>query len=610
VGLGVALWQAQQARQEAAKANAIKDFLVGLFENGDVEQPDALRKRQQTVEQLLVTSARALGSQLKDQPAVRVELQGVVGGLLHSLAITDAAIDLRRQRVAQLEAMGASVAERAQALRDLADSQDVRGDTAAARASLARGLALCQQAAMQPWDVCYGLQVATGALQVRARDLPGAQGLIEPALQLLKIRAPRSAAYAEALVAMGDLLSLKNDNQASFELYEQAMQVRSRLWGAQSVRLAQERYLLASSLGQVGRVKQAQQEFDAALAAMSAALGKEHLNSALIELQLGRLRSFIGQQTGGREQVLHASGIIQAQAASVDPRTLFLVQQALAEIALFDGRLAEAGPHLREALRMQASLGDSLPQDGHLELAMAWYLDDAGQFEASRALLLRTRQQLRRTLGEQHPYVLAINEAVGTSYLAQEDWAQAAAWLKAKGRVPGEGDGSLAAAAAPAPSSSSSSAQTNTPAATPDEPASTAAWAAWLMATGRFKEAEPLVKASYEATMRTPREDQFRLSIFNAHDQMGRLQMGLGQPALARPYFERAIQAMASGYAFNPYLAATRARYGLCLLALGDAAGAAAQAQLSAKAFKEGEAQVAGHFKAPLQALKAKLSGA
>ena len=146
VGLGVALWQAKEARQEAAKANAIKDFLVGLFENGDVEQPDALRKRQQTVEQLLVNSAHALGTQLKDQPQVRVELQGVVGGLLHNLAITDEAIALRKQRVAQLEALGAPVAEQAQALRELADSQDARGEIADAKASLEKGLALCRQA--------------------------------------------------------------------------------------------------------------------------------------------------------------------------------------------------------------------------------------------------------------------------------------------------------------------------------------------------------------------------------------------------------------------------------------------------------------------------------
>jgi hypothetical protein len=88
---------------------------------------------------------------------------------------------------------------------------------------------------------------------------------------------------------------------------------------------------------------------------------------------------------------------------------------------------------------------------------------------------------------------------------------------------------------------------------------------------------------------------------------MARLRMGLGQPQQARPYFEQAIQTLADGYAASPYLAATRARYGLCLLALGDAAGAARQAALSAKAFKDAP-HAAAQFQAPLRALQTRLA--
>ena len=580
VGLGVALWQAEQARQEAAKANAIKDFLVGLFENGDVEQPDALRKRQQTVEQLLVNSAHALGTQLKDQPRVRVELQGVVGGLLHNLAITDEAIALRKQRVAQLEAMGAPVAERAQALRELADSQDARGDTAGAKISLDTGLALCRTAQMQPVDVCFGLQVARGHLGVVTRDIPLAEDLIVPALQQLRLRAAKSVQLAEALVAMGDLLSIKSDHRNSFALYEESMAARAKLWGANSVRLAQERYLLAMSLAQVDRFDQALQEFDQAHKTMVAALGPNHLNSAVIELQLGRLRSSIGLRVDGRDLVRHASEVIFGQQGTVDPRTLFQAHRALGEVALFDGRLKEAGPHLKEALRIQDELKDALPIDGRVEEAVAWYLEDIGQSAEARKVLMQARARLLPELGKGHPYVRAIDEAMGSTYLAERNWVQATSWLQPP----------LASDASLQPDSTYSS-----------------GWAALLMETQRFEEAAPLISHHYQQTVvKTSRADQFRLVIYGSNEQMARLKMGQGKPAEARPYFERAIAALANGYAANPYLAATRARYGVCLLSLGDVAGARRQAHLAANALADAQ-PVAMYFRAPLTELSAKL---
>ena len=74
-GLAAALWQRERAVQEAAKANAIKDYLIGLFEANDIEQRDGLKKRQQSVQQLLEGSVDGLGHGLQAQPEVRDELQ-------------------------------------------------------------------------------------------------------------------------------------------------------------------------------------------------------------------------------------------------------------------------------------------------------------------------------------------------------------------------------------------------------------------------------------------------------------------------------------------------------------------------------------------------------
>ncbi len=575
VGLGVALWQAKEARQEAAKANAIKDFLVGLFENGDVEQPDALRKRQQTVEQLLVNSANALGTQLKDQPEVRVELQGVVGGLLHNLAITDAAIALRKQRVVQLESMGAPRAELVQALRELADSLDARGDTKGARQSLDKGLAICRQANMQPAGACYGLQVARGQMYVLAREVDEAQKLIEPALVALRRESPHSPQMAEALVAMGDVLSQRNEVDSSFGLYEEAMGIREKMWGSTSVRLARERYTLGMSLWQVLRLAQADKELEAAWKVMSASVGVDHINAALIELQLGRLRVFVRSPAEGRPLITHASSIILAETDTADPRWVFDAYNIRGTEALLDGRLTEASASLEAAAALRDKLGESLADDGGVDLIQAWYLDDSGQHEKARQRLRDARARLLPRFGKDHVYIQRLDDTILSSYLLEGQTEKALALLQQRGaKAFSEWGGDVGT----------------------------------YIALGRYKDAAQAIEPQWAAMQRKPRNEQYLLTIYQMNDQMGRIKLGLHACKEAQPYFSTAIRLLQHGYAYNPYLAMTRARYGLSLICTGDMQGAKTQLDLAERAFRM-QPSLSEHFKRPLYELRTRLSG-
>ena len=49
IGLGVAVWQGQKARDEAVRATAIKNFLVTLLRGNDLDQADRQDKRQVTL---------------------------------------------------------------------------------------------------------------------------------------------------------------------------------------------------------------------------------------------------------------------------------------------------------------------------------------------------------------------------------------------------------------------------------------------------------------------------------------------------------------------------------------------------------------------------------
>jgi serine/threonine-protein kinase len=570
VGLGLALWQAREARQEAAKANAIKDFLVGLFENGDVEQADALRKRQQTVEQLLVNSANALGTQLKDQPQVRVELQGVVGGLLHNLAIEDEAINLRKQRVAQLESMGADITERTQAWRELADSQDAKGDTVGARQNLDKGLAVCKAAGMRPAAICYGLQVARGQMFVLARQVEKAESLIDPALAALKHEAPNSSQTAEALVAMGDVFSQRNDANRSYALYQEAMNIREKMWGRTSVKLARERFTLGMSLWQVARLEQADRELDAAWKVMSSAVGADHINAALIELQLGRLRVFVRAPSEGRPLIEHASAVILTEKNQADPRWVFEAHFVKGTEALLDGRIKDAAVSLAIAAKLRDQLGESLADDGGLDLILAWYLDDSGQHARAQQQLNESRARLLPRFGKDHPYIHRLDDTLISSYLLEGRVDKASALLRQRGdKSFAEGGGDVAT----------------------------------YIAMGRFADAASAIAPTWAAMRHKARNEQYLLAIYQTYDQMGRIKLGLHDYKGAQPFFTNAIRLLQHGYAYNPYLAMTRARYGLTLAHTGELSAANEQLNLADRAFRM-QPNLSEHFKLPLYELR------
>jgi serine/threonine protein kinase len=582
-GLGLALWQAQQARQEAAKANAIKDFLIGLFENGDVEQPDAQRKRQQTVAQLLATSAQALGSQLKGQPVVRAELQGVVGRLLHNLALTDAAIGLRQERVAQLAALGAPVGEQAQAWRDLADSQDARGDTAGAQRSLERGLALCAGAGMRPVAVCQGLRVARGYQLGIAGRFDEASLFIDPALALLRSQAPQTEQLAEALVAKADVLSGQNHFEASYRLYQESMALRARLWGVHSVRLAKERYQLAMGLAGQRRLSQAAEQMAQAWQAMVAALGSEHVNALVIELQWGRLEVLRTNGPQAREHVRHAAAGLSRLEANTDPRTRYEAEVGLGELVLYDGQLEAAEPHLRKALALATALRGRIPDNGAPEANLAWYLQDTGQYEEARRVLNAARDRLVASRGEFDPLTAYLDERLAGVALAEgrldEAWRRYGALSTGQDwREDQYGSNKH----------SVSSGQ-----------------AAVLMARGDFDAAAPVIEAQYQAMRQTPRTEQYRVTVYTVTELMARLRAGQGRCAEALPLFQQAIALMAVGDARNPYLAASRARYGACLLNLGRQGQAGEQLQLAEMALRA-HPGLSAHLREPSQRLRAR----
>ena len=81
-GAGAALWQASEARREAARAQAVQEFVVDLFRWTPLEQPDPMRARQTTAQRQLLDIGAARVSLALQPTRGRGNTAGDIGGLV------------------------------------------------------------------------------------------------------------------------------------------------------------------------------------------------------------------------------------------------------------------------------------------------------------------------------------------------------------------------------------------------------------------------------------------------------------------------------------------------------------------------------------------------
>jgi serine/threonine-protein kinase len=108
-GLGVALWQAQvakehaeTARKEARTAQAVKEFMQGIFLANTAQQGDPIKARQTTARELLDIGAARMDEALADAPEAKREMLQIFTELYSQLLMNDRAIDFAERQVALL----------------------------------------------------------------------------------------------------------------------------------------------------------------------------------------------------------------------------------------------------------------------------------------------------------------------------------------------------------------------------------------------------------------------------------------------------------------------------------------------------------------------------
>jgi serine/threonine-protein kinase len=189
----VSIRQAQLARQqtqlaqvEARTAQAVQDFLEGIFKASSGDQVDPIAARQRTARQLLDEGAARVDLALRDVPMARLRVLGTLADVYRQMGLLDAAAKLLEARSEGFAALGErQAAAQVIALSQWAEILVQAGSRAKAREVLKRAEWVSRTLPDSAEASKASYQVALAALHADAGD---AQGLPAAEAQLAALR--------------------------------------------------------------------------------------------------------------------------------------------------------------------------------------------------------------------------------------------------------------------------------------------------------------------------------------------------------------------------------------------------------------------------------------
>lgn len=452
--LAIVAWQARQALQESARAQAMQDFVVGLFETaGDVPSDASV-----DVRQLIENGERRIESELAHQPEARAELLGVVARLRTGLGDYNEALEVLLRQAALIESLDDAPASlRLRSATDLGRVLRLKGDISGCEArmqplaGLARDherrlplpvsafytqLGRCHAAARRLSDARALYVRSLGLRRDQLGDNPGmvenlsdlaalhaaagdtARALDGTRSALTLLRGSEGARHPLAIDLLRNLCSLQReagDLPAAERDCRQALALALELRGASHHATIDARRQLAALHVDLGRFTEAEAEFRDTLDWMTARLGERHSDVARSRNSL----AIVAWERGDVDTAL------REMSAAVDiwregggpPLAAGLFNQAMLLHGL--GRHADALPLLRESLALRREafgprhglVGDTLRLVGEVEAAL-------GHADA-RETLRQAQSLTRSAYGARHSHTrraeisLARHEALG-----------------------------------------------------------------------------------------------------------------------------------------------------------------------------------------------------
>jgi serine/threonine-protein kinase len=420
-------WQARQAVRESSRAQALQDFVIGLFEragSGDAAAPVDVRG-------LLDAGLRRGERELAHQPVARAELTGVVARLRLGMGDYGPALALLQQQASLVATLGddAPPSLRLESATERGRAQLALGDADACIEAVSPLGALAQREQRQ-----LPVQVADYWSQLgRCRRADGqadvARALFQRALALRRDVIGDDAGTVQSLADLAALRADAGQFAQALEGYRAALrQLRANVGGRHplAVGLLRDMCLAQRSLGDtVG----AERDCGSALALSRELHGDSHPATVAARRALASMQVEIGRYREA-EQALRATRAWTAAHSGAGHPDVADDEDGLARIAWERGLPEDALAHLDAAQARLRGQGESAATAELLE-HKAIVLHGTGRDAEARPLLVAARRIRVATSGEAHPRVGGIDTLLGEVDAALGDDARALAELQA-----------------------------------------------------------------------------------------------------------------------------------------------------------------------------------
>jgi len=228
--IGVA-WQARRAQREAARATAVKDFLVHVFRGSDPRIASDKPRGQITAKELLDAGSKRIESQFAADPELQIELLGTVAMIYRELGDLDRYESLQTRELALARAQSGDLHPAvADILLNRAEDAVQREDFSAAMKLLVQADELIRRggrdrsAVRARWWLLRGQALADDAAAEAERD-----AALEKSVNLYAAVAPHDPLYVSALTDFGNTFQSRIDLAAAAQYYRRALDVARSL---------------------------------------------------------------------------------------------------------------------------------------------------------------------------------------------------------------------------------------------------------------------------------------------------------------------------------------------------------------------------------------------
>lgn len=370
VTTALALHQASMARREAARTQALYQFVLGLFNPDNKPIPDT-HFRDMPAHELVAKGAERVVTSLPDQPQARFELMHDLAALTTSLGMADAAAKLHDARLAQSAAlMGKRSPEYADALLDHTSDLEGLGRYPDAYRDAREALDIYEARGEADPDrlARAHYQVAAFGMHAHASGDPQDLAHLQKAADLWRDRYDRKSEFGSVMERLTQFYLLENRTEDAYRSARDGMEHNRRQFGELDWKTAAAEEQTGLMLGYLLRPGEAEPLLRQALSTQQVIWGDQHFLVARSRMYLGNLLAASTRHDEARSLLRAARDAIHAPVWQGNKVVLAgLIDQSNVD---FDGKWGDKDDALATCLPYYARL-PALQAAIHVRLALA-----------------------------------------------------------------------------------------------------------------------------------------------------------------------------------------------------------------------------------------------